>query len=138
MSFQADPREIRCSSLIPMGSKHVVAFLVSQIVFASIWALMATTVLCSDSCILCPGKMPSYQQKGRRIGECGDYYLSSRTDAWTLWRLLQERLFFLSPIAKYSYGQRGAQIAATIQSKNQTFHNTACKTLCNSKTLSTS
>jgi hypothetical protein len=119
MSFQADQREIRCSSLVPMGSKHVFAFLVSQTVFASIWALMATTVLClnptfsddgttvlcSDSYILCPGKMPSYQQKGRRIGECGDYYLSSRTDAWTFWRLLQERLFFLSPIAKYSYDQ---------------------------------
>ncbi len=119
MSFQADQRGIRCSSLISMGSKHVVAFLVSQIVFASIWALLATTVLCldsifsdngttvlcSDSCILCPGKMPSYPQKGTTIGECGDYYLSSRTDAWTFWRLLQERLFFLSPIAKYSYDQ---------------------------------
>jgi hypothetical protein len=82
--------------------------------------------------------MPSYQQKGRTIGGCGDYYLSSRTDAWTFWRLLQEDYFFFHQLQSTHMTKAGAQIAATIQSKNQTFHNTACKTLCNNKTLSTS
>lgn len=46
--------------------------------------------------------------------------------------------FFFHQLQSAHMTKAGAQIAATIQSKNQTFHNTACKTMCNNKTLSTS
>jgi len=156
MSFQAHQREIRCSSLMRKGSKHVAAFLVSQIVFASIWTLMATTVLRLDSIFSddglmmalqffaltlvfsVQGKCPPISRRGEQLENVGIITFLQELMLGPFGGFCKKDYFSFHQLQSTHMTKAGAQIAATIQSQNQTFHNTACKTMCNNKTLSTS
>jgi hypothetical protein len=84
------------------------------------------------------GKCPPIRRRGQQLENVGIITFLQELMLGPFGGFCKKDYFFFHQLQSTHMTKAGAQIAATIQSKNQTFHNTACKSMCNNKTLSTS
>jgi hypothetical protein len=75
------------------------------------------------------GKCPPISRRGQQLENVGIITFLQELMLGPFGGFCKKDYFFFHQLQSTHMTKAGAQIAATIQSKNQTFHNTACKTM---------